>query len=177
MSARFVYMMWAHLSASHKYPAHLLTQMTFRNVQRSVRILVPYSLYSALYHVHYIGNRERVYRERFRTQLQFLTAFYGFMRPGEYTSPTQTFSPTRGLAFADVTFFARHFSIFLKRSKSDSLGVGATIIISRINNSLCPYASMLLYPVCELRGSRGSYSSPSGDMSSPGMVCEILGEL
>ena len=69
MSARFVYMMWAHLSASHKYPAHLLTQMTFRNVQRSVRILVPYSLYSALYHVHYIGNRERVYRERFRTQL------------------------------------------------------------------------------------------------------------
>ena len=75
----------------------------------------------------------------------FLTAFYGFMRPGEYTSPTQTFSPTRGLAFADVTFFARHFSIFLKRSKSDSLGVGATIIISRINNSLCPYASMLLY--------------------------------
>ena len=38
--------------------------MTFRNVQRSVRILVPYSLYSALYHVHYIGNRER-----FRTQL------------------------------------------------------------------------------------------------------------
>ena len=69
MSDRFVYMMWAHLSASHKYPAHLLTQMTFRNVQRSVRILVPYSLYSALYHVHYIGNRERVYRERFRTQL------------------------------------------------------------------------------------------------------------
>ena len=35
-SARFVYMMWAHLSTLHKYPAHLLTQMTFRNVQRSV---------------------------------------------------------------------------------------------------------------------------------------------
>ena len=37
---------------------------------------------------------------------------------------------------------------------------------------------LLIYAVCELRGSRGSYSSPSGDMSSPGnMVCEILGEL
>ena len=105
----------------------------------------------------------------------FLTAFYGFMRStgscvlrvhafygftrstglrvyaflrscaNAYTSSTQTFSPTRGLAFADVTFSARHFSIFLKRSKSDSLGAGVTIIISRINNSLCPYASMLLY--------------------------------
>ena len=28
VSARFVYMMWAYLSASHKYPAHFLTQMT-----------------------------------------------------------------------------------------------------------------------------------------------------
>ena len=36
----FVYMKWAHPSASHRYPAHLLTQMTFRDVQRSVRILV-----------------------------------------------------------------------------------------------------------------------------------------
>ena len=40
VSVRFVYMMWLHLSASQKYPAHLLTQMTFRNVQRSVQILV-----------------------------------------------------------------------------------------------------------------------------------------
>ena len=48
----------------------------------------------------------------------FFTAFYGFMCPGEYTSPTQIFFPTRGLAFADITFSPRHFSIFLKRSKS-----------------------------------------------------------
>ena len=68
-------------------------------------------------------------------------AFYGFRRSrvyaflglcaNAYTSPTQTFSPTRGLTFADVTLSARHFS-----SKSDSLGAAVTIIISRINNSL-----------------------------------------
>ena len=71
-------------------------------------------------------------------------AFYGFTRDtglrvyaflrscaNAYTSPTQTFSPTRGLTFADVTFSARHLL-----SKSDSLGAAVTIIISRINNSL-----------------------------------------
>ena len=59
----------------------------------------------------------------------------GFMRSWVYaqmrTRLLLTFSPTRGLTFADVTFSARHFS-----SKSDSLGAAVTIIISRINNSL-----------------------------------------
>ena len=76
-------------------------------------------------------------------------AFYGFMRStglrvlrvyaflrscaNAYTSPTQTFSPTRGLTFADVTF---SFLQGIFPSKSDSLGAAVTIIISRINNSL-----------------------------------------
>ena len=66
------------------------------------------------------------------------------MRPGEFTSPTLTFVPTRGLSFSDISS-PRHFSIFLKQSKSDSLGAGVTITISKIDNSLCPYASMLHY--------------------------------
>ena len=70
-------------------------------------------------------------------------AFYGFRRSrvyaflglcaNAYTSPTQTFSPTRGLTFADVTF---SFLQGIFPSKSDSLGAAVTIIISRINNSL-----------------------------------------
>ena len=76
-------------------------------------------------------------------------AFYGFTRStglrvlrvyaflhscaNAYTSPTQTFSPTRGLTFADVTF---SFLQGIFPSKSDSLGAAVTIIISRINNSL-----------------------------------------
>ena len=70
-------------------------------------------------------------------------AFYGFRHSrvyvflglcaNAYTSPTQTFSPTRGLTFADVTF---SFLQGIFTSKSDSLGAAVTIIISRINNSL-----------------------------------------
>ena len=70
MSARFVYMMWAHLSASHKYPAHLLTQMTFTMFSVVSEFSFVCSLNSARYHEHYIGNSEWVYRERFRTQLK-----------------------------------------------------------------------------------------------------------
>ena len=60
---------------------------------------------------------------------------YAFLRScaNAYTSPTQTFSPTRGLTFADVTF---SFLQGIFPSKSDSLGAAVTIIISRINNSL-----------------------------------------
>ena len=54
---------------SHKYPAHLLRQMTFRNVQIVSEFSFVRSPYSALCHENYIGNSEWVNRERFRTQL------------------------------------------------------------------------------------------------------------
>ena len=44
-----------------------------------------------------------------------------------------------------------------------------------INAQACTNARANIRAVCELRGSRGSHSSLTGDVSAPGnMVCEIL---
>ena len=53
----------------HAMQVHLLTQLTYKcSALRCVA-----SAFSSLYQKHYIGNSERVNRERFRTQLVNLT--------------------------------------------------------------------------------------------------------
>ncbi len=46
-----------------------------------------------------------------------LTAFYGFLRGGEFTS--QSFDPSDDLFRADVTLYPHYYSILLKHSKTD----------------------------------------------------------
>jgi hypothetical protein len=75
----------------------------------------------------------------------FLTPFYGFMRPGEFTSASKQFDPVRGLSFSDLHFSPNFFTLFLKYSKNDSLGSGISITISKIGNNFCPFSSMLRF--------------------------------
>lgn len=72
----------------------------------------------------------------------FLTAFYGFMHIGEFASDSKCFNPDLGLSFSDLRFSPVYFSLFIKRSKSDSTGSGITITISKITNRFCPYTSI-----------------------------------
>ncbi|XP_063054525.1 integrase/recombinase xerD homolog [Engraulis encrasicolus] len=87
----------------------------------------------------------------------FLTAFYGFMRCGEFTSPSPLFNPSVDLTLSDLTFSPSHFSIFLKHSKSDSLCHGTTVYISKLHGVFCPFSSMVEF--IKLRHDR-SLSSP-----------------
>lgn len=74
-----------------------------------------------------------------------LTAFYGFLRGGEFTTRLSSFDPSYDLTIADVTIKPHHFSIFLKHSKTDKDKEGTTILISESNSSFCPLISMVRY--------------------------------
>lgn len=74
----------------------------------------------------------------------FLTAFYGFMRPGEFTSATNQFDPARGLSFTDLQFSPNFFTLFLKHSKNDTQGSGITLTISKISCDFC-FSSMIKF--------------------------------
>ena len=72
----------------------------------------------------------------------FLLAFYGFLRCGEFTSPTHQFNPERDLALPDISFHPDYYSISLKHSKSKG---ACAIIIARLDSPFCPFNSMLKY--------------------------------
>ncbi len=75
----------------------------------------------------------------------FLTAFYGFLRCGEFTTRSQTFDPSRDLTISDVTLHDHYFCVFLKHSKTDKDRKGTSVVISRINSDFCPLSSMVRY--------------------------------
>lgn len=86
----------------------------------------------------------------------FLTAFYGFMRPGEFTTGSQSFDPARDLTLSDVSFSPCHFTVFLKHSKTDVSGKGVSITISKSNCNYCPFTSMVRY--LKVRPTRHKFS-------------------
>lgn len=72
----------------------------------------------------------------------FLTAFYGFLRGGEFTINSKNFDPSHDLTINDITFHTDHFSIYLKHSKTDRDSNGSTISISSTNDGYCPLLAM-----------------------------------
>lgn len=75
----------------------------------------------------------------------FLTAFYGFLRCGEFTSNSECFSPNHDLTVSDISINHHSYSIFLKHSKSDRDLRGSSIVISETNTIFCPLLSMTRY--------------------------------
>ena len=75
----------------------------------------------------------------------FFTAFYGFLRYGEFTTSSDSFDPSHDLTISDITVDAHTYSIHLKHSKTDREGKGSTIVISLTNTTFCPLSSMTLY--------------------------------
>jgi hypothetical protein len=76
-------------------------------------------------------------------------AFFGFLRCGEFTSPTVTFNPSTGLALRDISLRSDpngpFISLFLRASKCDRFREGVTIKVFATGNALCPYAAMQSY--------------------------------
>lgn len=74
-----------------------------------------------------------------------LTAFYGFLRGGEFSTRTGSFNPAHDLTISDVSIFSHHFTLFLKHSKTDRNREGTFVYVSETNSVFCPLSSMLAY--------------------------------
>ena len=78
------------------------------------------------------------------------TAFFGFFRMGELTSPTVTNQgPVDCVSVGDVAVDDHNnpslVRIHLRRSKTDQLGKGVDIYLGRTDEDLCPVAALLAY--------------------------------
>uniref|UniRef100_A0A096M1W8 Core-binding (CB) domain-containing protein n=1 Tax=Poecilia formosa TaxID=48698 RepID=A0A096M1W8_POEFO len=72
----------------------------------------------------------------------YLLAFFGFLRLGEFTTPSNAFIPSRDLTISDLKFFPDHYSLYLKHSK----GKGpVSVIIARLDCQFCPFLAMFEY--------------------------------
>lgn len=78
-------------------------------------------------------------------ETMLLTAFYGFLRGGEFCTRTIDFNPAHHLTISDVGFHSHYFTLFLKHSKADRDGNGACIYVSETNDGFCPLSSMSAY--------------------------------
>ena len=78
------------------------------------------------------------------------TCFFGFLRSGEITVPSQKdYNSTAHLSHGDVTFNSKHTptmaQINIKASKTDPFRKGVTICVGHTDNDLCPVAALAAY--------------------------------
>ena len=78
------------------------------------------------------------------------TAFFGFMRCGEFTLPSHSaYDPTVHLSFSDVAVDSRTCPTFIrltiKQSKTDRFRQGRFIYLEKTNCEVCPVEAILQY--------------------------------
>ncbi len=79
------------------------------------------------------------------------TAFFGFFRLGELTTPSDiTFDPATHLSPGDIAIDCREESpslvqVHLKVSKTDQQRQGVSVFIGSTGNELCPVAAITAY--------------------------------
>ena len=76
-----------------------------------------------------------------------LTAFYGFLRVSEYTSPlVRYYDPLTTLCYQDITIMSHsQISIHIKASKTDPFRSGVQIHILANASPLCPFQALLKF--------------------------------
>ena len=78
-------------------------------------------------------------RDRRMLAAALTTAFHGFLRVSEFTAPSATaFNPQRHATATDISWHRRHFTLYLKFSKSDQRGHGTRISLPRSKRPTCP---------------------------------------
>ena len=89
------------------------------------------------------------YTAFFTVWAAFCLGFFGFMRAGEFTCPSQEAFQSDMLSPGDVCVDSHdhptRVAIHLKRSKTDPFGAGTTIHLGRTGSVLCPVVAMLNY--------------------------------
>lgn len=79
----------------------------------------------------------------------FCLAFFGFLRCGEFTTPTRFFDASQHLCFCDLTALPSgkpsEMHLFLKTSKTDPYRLGCTLVFHKTDSFLCPVTSLWNY--------------------------------
>lgn len=79
----------------------------------------------------------------------FCTAFFGFLRAAEFTSPSSSFSPQVHLSLANVSVDKHPVPdavfIRLNKSKTDQFHKGCSIVLARSDCAICPVAALMTY--------------------------------
>ena len=85
-------------------------------------------------------------QDRRMLRAAFCTAFSGFLRVSEFTSPShRAFDPSLHTTLKDLQWHKNHVSLFLKRSKTDQQGRGVSICLPKVPKSFCPFAALYKY--------------------------------
>ena len=75
--------------------------------------------------------------------------FFGFMRSGEFTCPSDSLFQDHMLAPRDVAVDSHHqpsvVSVLLRHSKTDPFGQGITVFMGRTAHAICPVAAILSF--------------------------------
>ena len=74
-----------------------------------------------------------------------LTAYFGLLRCGEFTTYTDRFDPNVNLCLNDLNFKHDHANITIKVSKTDPFRKGCTLMLFKNNSSLCPVNALHEY--------------------------------
>jgi hypothetical protein len=83
-------------------------------------------------------------------QAACLLAFFAFLRCGEFTTCSQSFTPEMNLTLGDLTPIYHHgqiteMSLLIKVSKTDPFRQGCRVHVFRNNSILCPVQAMVHY--------------------------------
>ena len=99
-----------------------------------------------LLHQYLFAHDERHYNDKLMIWAALLTAFFGFLRVSEYTSPTKSkYDPNATLLNSDLTLSSTNASLVIKSSKTDPFRVGVTLRMSANGSLLCPIRALSQY--------------------------------
>ena len=91
-------------------------------------------------------NSSRLYQDKIMLWAAITTAFFGFLRISEYTSPRKTsFDPSITLMKQDLAITSEGAWLWIKASKTDPFREGVTVRIAANNTILCPINALRLY--------------------------------
>ncbi len=74
-----------------------------------------------------------------------LTAFFGFLRCGEFTCSSNQFDPQINLTMLDICFENNKVLINIKASKTDPFRLGYKITLYKNNSDICPVNALMRY--------------------------------
>ena len=99
--------------------------------------------------IHAVWSSRSLAQDKFMLWAAFCLVFFGFLRAGEFTCPSQAALSSEMLMVGNVVIDSHenpsHMMIRLKRSKTDPFGAGFTLHFGRTGDELCPISAMLGY--------------------------------
>ena len=91
-------------------------------------------------------NSSLIYSNKLMIWAAMLTAFFGFLRASEYTSPyVHSFLPESTLCYNDIILQNNQISLVLKASKTDPFRLGTTVRLAANGSPLCPVAALSMF--------------------------------